>query len=406
MTFPHNIGRALKILHIGKYFAPFNGGLENYQRDAMVALAARGIQSAALVHQHKLSLSTKKETLEAHGLQLPVVRTATWAKLLFTPISPGFFWQLLRQIKTFQPDLLHLHMPNPSVFWALLCPSARRLPWVVHWHSDVITEQQDWKMKFFYQIYRHFERAVLKRAVVIVATSPPYLESSLPLRPWKSKCQVVPLGVDPGRLSTGVLQTDTGTSETDPPAALQVLAIGRLTYYKGFKYLIEAAVLAANIHVHLIGRGDEEQALKSLAASLNVLDRVTFHGTLNAEELARIFRQCDCLCLPSIERTEAFGMVLLEAQYFAKATVISDVPGSGMGWVVDHPVTGLKVPLADAQSLAEALLRLDNNRTELASMGLRGKQKFEREFDINHAIKDLITVYQKALGGKPGPTAD
>ena len=53
---------------------------------------------------------------------------------------------------------------------------------------------------------------------------------------------------------------------------------------------------------------------------------------------------CDCLCLPSIERTEAFGMVLLEAMFFGKATVIGDVKGSGMGWVVDDGITGLEIP--------------------------------------------------------------
>ena len=167
----------------------------------MVALAAHGIKSAALVHQHELSITTRYETLEAHGQKLPVVKTATWAKVLFTPISPGFFWHMWRLIKTFEPDVLHLHLPNPSAFWALFLPAARRLPWVVHWHSDVITEQQGWKMKFFYQIYRHFEKAVLRRADVVVATSPPYLKSSLPLQPFIEKCRVVPLGVDAKRLA-------------------------------------------------------------------------------------------------------------------------------------------------------------------------------------------------------------
>lgn len=398
----------------------------------MVALAARGIQSAALVHQHKLSLTTGCEVLQVHGLQLPVIRVATWAKLLFTPISPGFLWRLSRQIKSFKPDILHLHMPNPSVFWALFSPAARRLPWVVHWHSDVITAQQGWKMKFFYQIYRHFERAVLKRAVVVIATSPPYLESSLPLKPWQAKCQVVPLGIDPRRIEAGAAQieqsaeddmqqakqtaqqgpdnqslsTEACNGQIDTTAPLQVLAIGRLTYYKGFKYLLQAAALAPGIHLHLVGRGDEEQALKSLAASLNLLDRVTFHGSLSPTELAQQLKHCDCLCLPSIERTEAFGMVLLEAQYFAKATVISDVPGSGMGWVVEHAETGLKVPVADAPALAEALLRLDRNRAELVTMGQHGKQKFEQEFDIHHAIDGLIDVYQMALGVQPGHPAN
>lgn len=360
----------------------------------MIALAGRGIQSAALVHKHELSLSGSEETLKVHGLDLPVVKTATWVKLLFTPISPGFPWRLSRLIKSFKPDILHLHVPNPSAFWALFLPSARRLPWVVHWHADVITDQLDWKMKFFYQIYKYFELAVLKRSAAIIATSPPYLASSQPLQPWLEKCHVVPLGVDTSRL---VDARESQSELLNGGQPLRVLAIGRLTYYKGFRHLIEATALVPDMQVHIVGTGDQEQELKTLAASLNVMQQVTFHGVLDNEQLAAQMTLCDCICLPSIERTEAFGMVLLEAQSFAKATVVSDVPGSGMGWLVDHNKTGLKVPPADAVALADAFKVLQENHDALIIMGRNGRQKFEREFEINKAIKGLISVYQSVL---------
>ena len=105
---------------------------------------------------------------------------------------------------------------------------------------------------------------------------------------------------------------------------------------------------------------------------------------------------CDCLCLPSIERTEAFGMVLLEAMYSGKATVISDVEGSGMGWVVDDGVTGIKVAPADADALAAALKRLAADREDLAEMGQRGKEKFDQQFEINHAVEGLIEIYRQS----------
>lgn len=400
----------MKTLHIGKYFAPFSGGVENYQRDAMIALAAQGIKSAALVHRHELSLATCKECLTAHGLELPIVKTATWAKLLFTPISPGFPWRLSRLLKSFKPDILHLHMPNPSAFWALFSPTARRLPWVVHWHADVITDQQGWKMKFFYQIYRHFERALLKRSAAIIATSPPYLASSKPLQPWLTKCQIVPLGLDTSRLAEIAAATDKRTASAQSSvhlvphtvAPLLVLAIGRLTYYKGFRYLIEAAALAPHIRVHFVGTGDQEMELKALATSLNLEKQVIFHGVLDDRQLALLISLCDCICLPSIERTEAFGMVLLEAQSFAKATVISDVPGSGMGWIVDNDLTGIKVPPANAQALATALQQLDEDREALKTMGINGKLKFAKDFEINQTIQRLISVYQQVLGDRRG----
>ena len=271
-------------------------------------------------------------------------------------------------------------------------------------------------MKLFYKFYQPFERAVLKRAKTIVATSEPYRDSSRPLKKWHSKCQVVPLGVDTKRFNPEEPVEVTPLWETRPrgeaplPHApqLQVLAVGRLTYYKGFTYLIKAAAQVPDIHINLVGDGDQANQLKSLTASLKLQERVTFHGILSDAELARKMAECDCLSLPSIERTEAFGMVLLEAMYFGKATVISDVDGSGMGWVVDDGITGIKVNPADTDALAAGLKRLATNREELAGMGLRGKKKFDRMFEISHAVEGLERIYlnitreQIEPGSSPG----
>jgi len=391
-------GSKLKILHVGKYFAPFSGGLENYMRDAMVALADRGIASLALVHRHSLSLRGTDETYTASGHAFRIVRTGLWARFLFTPISPAFPWQLRRLVKTAQPDILHLHLPNTSAFWALLLPSARRIPWVVHWHADVITSARGWLMGLFYGLYRPFETALLKRARLVVATSPPYLESSRPLQKWRAKCRVVPLGVDTGRYAKATAQSMPAPGSDTPGAGpLHVLAVGRLTYYKGFRYLVEAAAKVADCRVSLVGRGDEAAQLEALAASLGLEERVTFHGVLSDADLAQLMRDCDCLCLPSVERTEAFGMVLLEAMYFGKATIVGDVEGSGMGWVVDGGVTGLKAEPADADALAGAIARFAACREEMLEMGKRGKEKFDRQFEINHAVAPLAEVYREAL---------
>ncbi len=389
----------MNILHIGKYFPPFRGGLENYLRDLMVALGRRGVACTALVHRHDQSFSTRDDAVSLDGRKFRVVRTGTWAKLLFTPLSPAFPWQLRRVIGAHQPDILHLHMPNPSVFWALLLPSARRIPWVVHWHADVITATQGRLMKLAYVAYRPFEQAVLKRARAIVATSPPYRDSSQPLQPWLAKCRVVPLGLDAGRLPAA-----TGSSASPVTPTLRVLAVGRLTYYKGFQFLIEALELLDNVELDLVGEGDQIEELRRRVASLGLKDRVTFHGTADDRELALQLARCDCLCLPSIERTEAFGMVLLEAMSFSKATVVSDVPGSGMGWIVEHGVTGLKVRPGDAEALAEALSSLAADRELLREMGRAGREKFERLFEINHAIGGIVDTYRAVLGDQQAGT--
>jgi rhamnosyl/mannosyltransferase len=201
---------------------------------------------------------------------------------------------------------------------------------------------------------------------------------------------VVPLGLDPDRVRHDV---EHERLPPNPREHLDVLAIGRLAYYKGFRYLIEAVSKLDNVHVHIVGKGKKERDLKKLARRLNVSGWVTFYGQLSDSELAARFAACDCVCLPSIERTEAFGLVLLEAMYFSKATVVSDVPGSGMGWVVEHNVTGLKVPPANSDKLAEALQRLSQDRALSRTLGENGKAKFDRLFSIDESVINLVKVY-------------
>ena len=150
----------MRVLHIGKYFPPYVGGMETYLRDLMTEQSREGIVSSALVHRSELSLTSRNETYESAGELLSVTRAAVWARMLFTPISPIFPLLMHRMIRREQPEILHLHMPNPSVFWALLLPSAKSLPWVVQWHSDVLASKHSLGLRIFYKLYRPLERAV------------------------------------------------------------------------------------------------------------------------------------------------------------------------------------------------------------------------------------------------------
>jgi glycosyltransferase involved in cell wall biosynthesis len=386
----------VKILHVGKYFPPYCGGMETYLRDLMAGLARRNIDNSALVHQSDISFKSRHERYNASGRELPVTRAAVWARLLFTPVSPTFPWLLKRAIKQQKPDVLHLHLPNVSAFWALLLPGARNIPWLVQWQSDVLASRHSLGLRLFYALYRPFERAVLEKCAVIICSSPPYLNSSEALAEFRDKCTIVPLGLDPANLAYLNDSVESASGRLDN-APLQVLAIGRLTYYKGFEYLIRAAAEVDNIQVHLVGQGDQESALKTLTAELALEHKVFFHGHLPDEELAGQYANCDCVCLPSIERSEAFGLVLLEAMYWGKPTIASDVPGSGMGWIVDHGVTGLKVSPENTEDLASALLYLEQHRDKIAHLGKNGRDKFDGQFHIDRCAESIAQIYQQIL---------
>ena len=388
---------AKKVLHIGKYFPPHVGGMETYLLNLMRALAALNIIPSALVHQSKTSLTSVEESFSANGSALRVVRAATWSRLLFTPISPGFPWLLHQLIKKGHPDLLHLHLPNPSAFWALALPSARRLPWVVHWQSDVLTQRSHWLLKLVYQIYSPFESALLKKADKVIVSSPPYLATSQPLAKISDKCAVIPLGIedrfgDQTRNDSAGVPANAGTANATTAGNLNVLAIGRMTHYKGFDILLRAIAQTEGITLDLVGHGELSQSLERLTDSLNLSARVRFHGLLDNNGRDTLLSHCDCLCLPSTDRNESFGMVLLEAMSAAKACVVSDVKGSGMSWLVEDNLTGLVTPANDIDSLTDALCRLRDDPDFAIRLGLKGRQKFLTSLTIKtsaEAIRDL-----------------
>ena len=388
---------AKKVLHIGKYFPPHVGGMETYLHDLMRTLATLNIRPSALVHQSQKSLTSVEESFSANGSALPVVRAATWCRLLFTPISPAFPWVLHQLIKRDQPDVLHLHLPNPSAFWVLALPSARRLPWVAHWQSDVLTGESRWLLRLAYRVYSQLESALLRRVDKVVVSSPPYLATSQPLAKVADKCVVIPLGIydrfgDQTHNDSAVVRASEDKSSSATGRTLNVLAIGRMSHYKGFDILLKAIAKTEGITLDLVGHGELTRPLESLTESLNLSKRVHFHGLLDDNARDTLLSRCDCLCLPSTDRAESFGMVLLEAISAAKACVVSDVEGSGMSWLVEDGETGLVTPANGVDGLARALCQLRDEPNLAVRLGLKGRQKFLTELTIEasaEAIRDL-----------------
>lgn len=138
-------------------------------------------------------------------------------------------------------------------------------------------------------------------------------------------------------------------------AARAVLGVGRLAHYKGFEVLVRAVANSPSLRCCIIGEGEEGPKLRALVRELGVQDRVLLPGEVDDDVLAACYEACDVFCLPSLLRTEAFGVVLLEALRAGKWCVVSDVPGSGMGTVIQHGVNGWLVPPGDVAALGLGL---------------------------------------------------
>ncbi len=383
----------MRVLHLGKYYPPFAGGMEYFLGDLLPALQSQGVDSAALVHAH-----TGPGERPATATPPLVWRAPCHGRLLYAPVSPAFPRWLARIIGEFRPDLLHLHLPNTSAFWAMAIPAARRLPWVIHWHSDVVASRLDRRLALAYGLYRPLEQRLLARSRAIIATSPAYLDFSAALRPWRHKARTIPLGLDPARIADPPPDAIAWAESHWGVAGFRVLAIGRLTYYKGHDRLIQAmAELPGDTRLLIVGSGEHRQRLAGLIRERGLEGRVELLGFQPEAPLNALLASCQVLALPSLERTEAFGLVLLEAMRFARPVLASDIPGSGVGWVVRQGGHGLLVPPADPAALARALGELRSNPRRREALGRQGTQALGDSFAIEQVAAEIGTLYGEVL---------
>ena len=281
---------------------------------------------------------------------------------MYAPMAPTYPASLFRHIKAFKPELILVHMPNVSGFWSLFLPLP--CPLAIYWHADVIFPRKKVAHNIAYKGYSIFERALLRKADSILVSSPPYLEHSLPLREFRTKCEVVPLGIDTDRIPQ---ITENGIAEVKKKVmgdvnAQYVYAAGRFAHYKGFDRLIRAAAETRTSLPYLkyviAGDGETRAKMLHLVDACGLSGHVFLPGHISDNEYWALMKGCKMFCLPSIERTEAFGVVLLEAMAMGKPCISTNIPGSGTGWVNRHGETGLVVPPDDVQALVEAVTAL------------------------------------------------
>ena len=229
---------------------------------------------------------------------------------------------------------------------------------------------------------------MLARAAAIVVTSQAYLDASEALARWRDKCTVVPLGI-------AEANGDKGTAPVWPrPDLLRLLAVGRLSHYKGFAVLLDALARTPAASLVLIGQGEESDRLRAQVARLGLGDRVALVGELSEADLLAAYAAADAFVLPSLDRSEAFGLVLLEAMRARLALVASDIAGSGIGQVIINKINGLLVKPGDEGELATALSRITDPLLR-AALADAGQQRWREHFTLEQSAQSVLAIYRK-----------
>lgn len=388
---------AMRVLHVGKFYPPVPGGIESALAELAQAQSSIGMDVAALVHA---APGVRTSGSRSDG-RVAIREAGCWGQWLYAPVSPAFPYELTRLIREFRPDVLHLHVPNTSAFFALMLPAARRVPWVVHWHADIPLDGGSLGLRLAYPLYRPWETALLRRARAIIATSPPYRDASAPLAPWRDKTRVIPLGLAEGEATP----SPRDPSPSWPRDHLRLLAVGRLSHYKGLEVLVGALRHLPKAALVIIGAGEREAALRAQIRALGLAHRVTLAGRVDDATLRQAYADAEIFCLPSLDRAEAFGMVLLEAMRAGLPTVASAIAGSGVGYVVEDGATGFLVPPGDEHALAAAIGRFDDDPTLRHRFGDAGRERWRAHFTPDRAAQASADLYRQVLDPTSGRAA-
>ena len=365
--------RKISVLHIGKYYYPYRGGFEKSIYSLIAELKSK-------LHFTILVANTSCVTVVENDADTTVIRLACLGRILSQPIVPSLFiW-----LKKLRADIIHLHLQNPLAMFIYLCanpPGAL----VISYHSDVV--RQKWFMPFV----NPFLKLTLKKAHTIVVTSENLINSSPILNAFREKCVVIPHGVDVNAFKVSpriVGEAEKIKSSVDGKI---VLFVGRLVYYKGLQYLIDA-MRDIDATLIVVGDGPLRASLQRAARIRGVQHKIHWRGDVDDDALVAYYQACSVFVLPSCYNSESYGIVILEAHALGKPVVSTDLT-TGVTFTNLQHKTGLVVPVANSRLLNEAINRLLGSKELCEQYGKNGKERLLKEFTQEKMAQKYLTLY-------------
>ncbi len=380
----------MKIAEVTSTFPPYKGGIGNVAYYNAWLLSTLG---------HDVTVFTPRlKNIKWHIDEYPfkVNRLRPWFKYGNAGILPQLLWKL----KDY--DIIHLHYPffgGSEVIYFL--DKIKDLNLVVTYHMDVVGTGL--LSKFFKWHTNNVLPKILNRADKIIVTSLDYAKSSnlkerLSLE--EDKFVVIPCGVNhllyKPRFKDKDIIKKYGLQ--GKKVILFVGALDKAHYFKGLNILIQAIKSLKDrddFRVLIVGKGDLEDTYKSLVDSFGLGNKVIFTGYISDNLLPKFYNTADMFVLPSIDKSEAFGIVSLEAMSSGVPVIASDL--AGVRSVVDKRKTGLFVKPGNVKNLADMIMFLLKNSSIAKEYGKAGREKVLRSYtwekigyDLDNILKSLV----------------
>ncbi len=376
----------MRIAQVSPWFYPHLGGVESHVESLAKELAARG-HEVTVVTTRDDPQSVERERKDG----FEVLRVKARVVVMRTPIAP----RIRTALRDLPTDLIHAHLPPPlSAHYAADASEARDLPFVVTYHCDVeLPSPFGTAVEALYR--RSLGASTLRRARKVIVTTRTYAATSRAL--WRHSPAIIPNMVDTERFHPDVDGSVIRERLKVPARKPIVLLVGRIVPHKGVEHFIEAARYLPDVSFLVVGEGSSLEAMRHLAASLGMDDRVRFLGRVSQENLPKLYAACDVFVLPSVSRLEAFGIVALEAMATGKPVVVADIPG--VREVIEDGREGLLADPLNPQDLAEKTRVLLSDSARAREMGRRGRETVLSTFSIAKVTDQIEAVYRSVGAG-------
>lgn len=355
-----------KVLVVNKYFYHI-GGIEEVVR-SIASISDKDLNITILACGSEQNFYTDK----TYRAKIKIKKTLT--TIFSTPLSLSFASSLI--FEYFRNDVIHLHSPYPfaEVIVSILSIFKQKKI-IITYHSDII------KQKLIFNILYIFLRFLFVKSDVICVTSP-FLSDSKLLRGLENKIIILPIGIE----------DKFNSFNRDYSKGEYLLFVGRLVYYKGLKILI-SAIKDINLNLKIVGSGPLEFELRDQIENLEIKDRVEILTNVSDDDLVDLYKNSTCFILPSIEKTEAFGIVQLQAMS-SGLPIINTNLGTGVSWVARNGQESITIEPNNISETKRAIIELQNSRELRTKLGSGGRLRFEKKFKVNNMLEKYVDLYK------------
>jgi len=351
----------MKVLVVLTYYRPHTSGLTIYAERLAEAMVQRGHQVTVLTSQFDQTLPREEFR---NGVR--IVRAPVWLRISKGVIMPTFGWLATKLVN--EHDMIHLHLPQFDAAGVAFRGRMLRKPTVITYHCDLIMPPGI--------LSRLANAAVLIMNEMagwfthrIVTYTQDYADHSKYLSRFKNKLRIIqPPVVLPETTEEKVSAFDTQNNPNHQSPVIGMAA--RFATEKGVEILINALKIVLQKYPRAMvqfagpykGIVGEEEYFARLEPQLREFEKSgnwKFLGTLDPETMVSFYRNIDVLVMSSLNSTEAFGLVQIEAMINGKPSIASNLPG------VRQPVKlhgmGQVTPIGDSQALAKAIMEVIEN---------------------------------------------